>query len=376
MLKTSIDEITLVLQATNKAKLKIKSPLQWMREAELIIIDFAYKAKLKKIFGNQQVEPNCPKGYVTGYKFGDHSFYFCVAYNPKNLAMGVCVKFSAQSFAYYLEKSGLEAYSFLQEIGSKRYSYRLSRCDVDVDFMNEKFTPTDIYNKIRDDKTLIYYQKEVNNEKILVVKKPKLQGFAFGKEVPSCYLGAVSSDCRLKIYDKLRDQIEKNGSKLDYFLQFDGVTRFELSLKHELAHNFTNELLDVKDDKQLNDLILATMLQKFYFKDAKSNKEELYTSLMQQALKSNDYYLLGHINQDNDLLKRFEYLLKNSGTVSTLYKIMTIWNDDDLDEAIEYIKNYVKDWKANDNCRIWLKNHTSDTKKTFKSFHDLRQKIS
>ena len=106
MLKTSIDEITLVLQATNKAKLKIKSPLQWIREAELIIIDFAYKAKLKKIFGNQQVEPNCPKGYVTGYKFGDHSFYFCVAYNPKNLAMGVCVKFSAQSFAYYLEKSG------------------------------------------------------------------------------------------------------------------------------------------------------------------------------------------------------------------------------------------------------------------------------
>ena len=52
-------------------------------------------------------------------------------------------------------------------------------------------------------------EKKQNNKTIFVKKSFKLQGFAIGQEVPTCYCGAVSSDSQLKIYDKKLDQIQK-----------------------------------------------------------------------------------------------------------------------------------------------------------------------
>ena len=116
--------------------------------------------------------------------------------------MGVIVKFSAQSLADYLKARKMQIYHFLQGLKSEIYDFRLSRCDCDVDFMNEKFTPTKIFKDLKDEKVLAYYQKPKNNKMIFVKKNFKLQGFAIGKEVPTCYCGAVSSDSQLKIYDK------------------------------------------------------------------------------------------------------------------------------------------------------------------------------
>ena len=144
MLETSIDEITLVLQAPVKVKEKLKDEEDWQKQAELMIIEFSYLADLSKIFGSQQVETNVPQGYTNGYTFGDHSFYFCVAYSLEHYTMGIIVKFSGQALASYLEKSKIEVYDFLRKIRSEKYSFRLTRCDLDCDFENVKFTPTTI----------------------------------------------------------------------------------------------------------------------------------------------------------------------------------------------------------------------------------------
>ena len=223
---------------------------------------------------------------------------------------------------------------------------------------------------------LIYYQKKQKNNKMIFVKKScKLQGFAINQEVPTAYLGSVVSDCQLRIYDKKREQIERNGSKLDYVLKYDSVVRFELALKHDLAHNLTDMLLKINNDKQLNDLILSIFLQKFYFKRAKTDKPTAYTKKMQKALKSQQSFLLGHVNSDNDLLQRFKYMLYDSGTVSTLYKVLAIYGYDDLDQALEYIKNFVQNWNVNDDCRFWLQKHADDTAETFGSFADLKEQL-
>lgn len=269
----------------------------------------------------------------------------------------------------------MQVYDFLRLIKSDKYDFRLSRCDIDVDFMNEKFTPTKIFNDLKSKRVLIYYQKKNKNKLNLVKKNCKLQGFAINKEVPTCYCGAVSSDCQLKIYDKKREQIERHGSKLDYVLKYDSVIRFELALKHALAHNLTDMLLKVDNDKQLSNLILSIFLQKFYFKRARTDKATLYTKKMQKALKGDQEYLLGHVNADNDLLRRFRYLLYESGTISTLFKILSIFGYDDLDQAVEYIKNFVQNWNVNDDCRYWLQKHASDTAETFSSFADLKEQL-
>lgn len=141
--------------------------------------------------------------------------------------MGVIVKFSGQALASYLEKSKMEVYDFLRKIKSKKYSFRLSRCDLDCDFENVKFTPTTIFKSIKNGTVQPFYRKKQKSGNITLVKKNcKLQGFAIGKEIPTCYLGAVSSDSQLRIYDKKLEQIQKNGSKLEYFLKFDSVVRF------------------------------------------------------------------------------------------------------------------------------------------------------
>lgn len=375
MLKTSIDEITVVLQATVSEKLNLESNADWQKLASEIIVEFEKKADLVAVLGDQQEEQNCPQGYNVGKKYGDHSFYFCVAYNKENYQMGIIVKFSAQALAYYLKSANQQVYEFLQGLKSDKYDFRLSRCDADVDFMNERFTPTKIFNDLKNEKVLVYYRKKKNNKLIFVRKKARLQGFAINKDVPTVYLGAVSSDCQLRIYDKKLEQIQRNGSKLSYVLKFDSVIRFEIALKHDLAHNFTELLLKIKDEKQLNDLLLSTFLQKFYFKRAKTDKPTTYTKKMESTLKDKQSYLLGHLNADNDLMKLFKYLLYNSGTISTLYKILAIWGYDDLNQATDYIKSFVEDWNVNDGCKFWLEKHADDTAETFSGFADLKENL-
>ena len=375
MLKTSIDELTLVLQANVNEKLALKDNKDWQKLAMRIITDFEKDADLVRIFGSQIEEKNCPSGYAQGFSYGEHSFYFCVAYNESDYTMGIVCKFSAQALAYYLKARKIQVYEFLQDLNSELYTFRLSRCDIDVDFLNERFTPTKIFSNLKREKVLVYYQKKQNNKLTFVKKRFKLQGFAVGKEIPTIYLGAVSSDCQLRIYDKKLEQIQKNGSKLAYVLKFDSVIRFELALKHDLAHNFTNLLLQVNNEKELNNLILSVFLQKFYFKNAKTNKMTTYTRKMERALKGKQSYLLGHLNADNDLMKLFKYLLYNSGTISTLYKILAIWGYDDLNQATDYIKSFVEDWNVNDGCKFWLQKHADDTAETFGSFADLKEQL-
>lgn len=375
MLKTSIDEITVVLQATLGEKLALEEDDDWKDLVGVIIADFEKKADLVKVFGKQVEAKQCPQGYTNGFTYGEHSFYFCIAYNSSSYEMGIIVKFSAQALAYYLRARKMQIYHFLQGLKSEIYDFRLSRCDCDVDFMNEKFTPTKIFKDLKNEKVLAYYQKMKNGKMIFVKKNFKLQGFAIGKEVPSCYCGAVSSDSQLRIYDKKLEQIQRNGSKLAWVLKFDSVIRFELSLKHDLAHNMTDLLLNIHTDKELNDLILSVFLQKFYFKRATTGNPTHYTRKMEQALKGKKSYLLGHLNVDNDLLKRFQYLLYSSGTISTLFKVLSLWGIDDLDEATDFIKQFVLDWSPNDGCRAWLKKHGSDTAESFTDFADLKKNL-
>lgn len=116
-------------------------------------------------------------------------------------------------------------------------------------------------------------------------------------------------------------------------------------------------------------------MQKFYFKRARTNKATIYTKKMQQALKSKQSYLLGHVNADNDLLQRFKYMLYGSGTISTLFKVLSIWGYDDLDQAVSFIKEFVENWHVNDDCKFWLQKHADDTAETFSSFADLKENL-
>ena len=63
MLKTSIDEMTVVLQATVSEKLNLENKADWKKLASEIIVEFEEKAELVSVFGERSEVDNCPEGY-------------------------------------------------------------------------------------------------------------------------------------------------------------------------------------------------------------------------------------------------------------------------------------------------------------------------
>lgn len=368
LLKASIDEFTLVLQAPVDVKLGFCNQNDWINYAESIIVDFEKIAQLDKVLGLKSNADNLPAGYTNGYTFGQHSFYFAIAYNPQRYSMGVVVKFSAESLHYYLGKANCEAYEFLQLVQSPAYEMRLSRIDLDIDFVDERFTVNGIYQRLKSKKTEVFLQKQRQGKTIFAKKPLHYRGFMKSGKIQTIYINSPKSSVNCRIYNKCLEEIELNKADIDYALEHKWC-RFEVVFKNEYAHNLTSKLLQIHSKRELYDLILNCWLQKFYFKNADGHTA-VYTQKMVDALKDSNFKLMGQIPKDNDLIKRFKYLLENSGTISTLYKIKLLWGSEALAKAVAYINNYTNNWTENDGCKAWIKLHAADTKDTFEDYTD------
>ena len=66
MLRASVDEFTLVLQAPRDQKLELEDAEDWDSLANRLIIEFENKAKFVSILGSKMQAEKCPAGYVQG----------------------------------------------------------------------------------------------------------------------------------------------------------------------------------------------------------------------------------------------------------------------------------------------------------------------
>ena len=147
-LSIDVDECTVVLSPT----MEINCVGEWKTAAEEIISEFTRLADLEKIFGVKKDADDTrplPQGYTKGYVYGDNPFYFAVAFHPEHPKMGVCIKFSATSWAVYCDRGVTNVKCFLCSINSDLYSSRLSRIDFAVDYQNWDFTVNDIYQSLK-----------------------------------------------------------------------------------------------------------------------------------------------------------------------------------------------------------------------------------
>ena len=96
---------------------------------------------------------------------------------------------------------------------------------------------------------------------------------------------------------------------------------------------------------------------------------------MKKLVSSKKSPLLPLVAKDKDLEKKFIYLLSDSGTISTLYKILVLWGNDGLNSALEYIGEFVQEWEPNEACMTWFRRHKNDTLKSYKIFSDFLKKV-
>ena len=144
MLELGIDEITVVLQLSPDVRAQI-TDTDWQKCAEIIIYRFVHRSGFKTIFGDAIPEKTAPAGYTVAFTYGEHNFYLAVAYHQEHIRQGVVIKFSARALDYYREASGLDVYDFLQNITDDYYTFRLSRADLTLDYLDEDIDVTGIY---------------------------------------------------------------------------------------------------------------------------------------------------------------------------------------------------------------------------------------
>ena len=357
MLELGIDEATIVLKANPKHA--YCSGLPWELHAEVIINTFAQKADFKNVLGRRTTEEKAPAGYTKAYHYGSHNFYFALAYHPEQKTMGVVVKFSAQALDYYLQHRNIKFYQFMHIVADKMYSARLSRIDLTADYIDENVDTTDIYKNLVSKKVDIYdkFPGITPDKPIYRRRGLKYRGYCVGDEVPTIYVGSPKSDLELRIYDKRREQIDNLGTKVEKALKCKTWTRFELILKGNYAHQFTEALTLIYTDVAFANLIASTIVQKFRFMAVDNglpDQETEYSQMLIDCINNDNFRLKANVHKNYDLAKNIEYLYQGSGILATLYKVFDIWGANAAWELLAYTLDSLEDYEPNDDCLHWL----------------------
>lgn len=354
-----IDELTLVLTIDKEIREEVEETESWETVAEKIIQEFEEKAKLEMIFGERsELTENRPAGYKVAYKYGNQPFYFAVAYHPIHCKMGVLVKFSGHSWAVYCAEGNVDVKRFLQAVKSESYKQRLSRIDFTIDYQNWNMTVDDIYQRLVDNRLEIRNRSERKNNS-------EITGYEVDGEASTFYVGSKKTGTRLfmRIYNKRTEQIEKKGFRLEKALNTKSWVRFEAVFKGDYAHQLT-EIIDNIQEKDLQNLIIDKVTEKFLFYDAEKKTYTDYTvALLRKAEKSFPELRL-ESPRDNDFVGSLLHLVRNAGLFSALYKSDKIWGKDTSEDVLSKLHQiYVEHYEPNDDIKLWLNKHTDTLQK-------------
>lgn len=375
MLELGIDEITLVLQPTGKQAEDIDGE-NWHKHALRIINEVAELAGFREIFGVSHHEKKGFIGYNQVITFGEHDFLFKVAYHQHHPQMGVLVKFSAQSLAYYLEHTEQQVYQFMQSIQSDNYTQRLSRIDLTADFIDENIDVLNIYNDLID-KNVMAFRRQVKDENKgeEFIKQPyQIHGFAEYDDINTIYLGSSSSKAQLRIYNKKKEQIQRKGVNYEKARNVDNWVRFECVLRAEYAHQTTDELLNVINDDELAEMIARAISYKFYLcyvKNGILDSPTEYTQTLLNASTNNNLTLKSYNYCNTELLRKIHYIYHGSGLMGILGLIEKTWGMDAVFDFLDFLAvAYQRTYTPNEQTSAWIRAFSPHYKQRNPSFDD------
>lgn len=352
----SIDEITLVLFANKNS---VGELAEWEQKAEKMITEFSQLAKLENIFGEKMsLEDKCPQGYSIGYQFGYNPFYFAVAYHSLHPQMGVIVKFSAYSWHVYCSQGKMDIKSFLHTVRSDTYICRLSRIDFAIDYQNWDITVNDIYQNLINEHLEIHNFEGKKNHSVI-------SGYEVDGIVDTFYVGSKKTGSRLflRVYDKRKEQIEKIGYRCKEAAETETWVRFEAVFKSDYAHQLTKIIMDT-EDKNIPDLIVNKIAEKYRFYDLKSEKYTDYTMALIRKSEIEFPNLILKSPRDNNLISSLLHLITGSGLFSTLYKCDEIWGNKTSMILLQCLHDiYSKKYTPNSDVLVWLEENKSAMQK-------------
>lgn len=369
MIEMGIDEVTVILFPNEK--INKDNYLHWDDIASKAIFELEEKLNLLPLLGERKMLNKAFLGYSMGYTYGNHDFFFCVCYHHLWNKMGILVKFSAQAFAYYQEQTNLLPYQILQKMQSELYTVRCSRIDIAVDYINKGIDINEIYNSYSNEELFIFVLREKNMRIEKAKKTYPFRGVFHNSDCETIYYGERTSPVMLRIYNKKVEQITKKGVRYQDAKRYDDWVRFELEIKNYYAHDLTEALLNIKNEIEYKELLIDFFIQKFYF--VNYYKDEYYIAPYTKDLADikNDKRIILFKSLDTkntELANSLIHLFKNSGTVTSLYKIGAIWKIEGLNQFLKELKEYVYRSKPNPLCERFLRNNIEEYRTLYPDF--------
>lgn len=377
MIETGVDEFTVVLSLPPDA-LNLMEPSDWEPCALSFVRDFLERTGLVAVFGEMKREEKKLAGYTNVYTLGEHAFYLGIGYHASVPSMGVCVRFSATAYAYYIEQSGKHVFDLLHEAASSRlYAVRLSRIDLYSDYIDECVDVSEIYNGLMTHKTCIFQERGAvggNVKPELRKVRHRITGNLSQDEVSTIYVGSRKENTRslLRIYDKRREQIEQHGSREDFAKSCEEWVRFEASMRGKYAHALTEEILrNVHTVQDLSMLVQAVFRRRYQFWETDNGVKRQLTSWSSSLVSTAAPLNLSVGScRDNGLARSLRYICLNSGLIPLLYKCNAIWGTGSDAKVAEMLLEILASHKPNVECRRWLRRHAKEYAGRYQAVED------
>ena len=383
-IRLGIDEFTVVLQSCGQAP-----PDEWYIDAEEIIEEFLRLSQIEYVLGTlAESQRKLVQGYTEGRILEDYPYYFCICYNREQENMGVCVKFSATSWAAY-QKNYMEKFHedmntviFLRNaVYDSLYTLRLSRIDFTADYFNypcpfqpgSYLEPDTIYRQLRNNRI-----KVCDHQGKCLIRSTSALDRDFNHE--TLYIGSRKGNTQsfLRIYDKKNEQLETHGHRYQEAVNCSSWVRFEAVYKGKYAHQISDFFLNennVFTPDTLICFIAGKITDKYRFMaTATSELISFSEDLVYIASGIAAAPLSCPSPRDNSLFQSLSYILYNSGFMITLAKACYCYpeRDDVLETVFEWLERafenfYIpmvnsRQYKRRHELWKWLKKHKAATR--------------
>lgn len=357
MLDVQVDEFTLVLQTRTKPTY-IE---EWDSMAIEIIEKFIELTKIEIVLDKlKESTQSLPQGYSRGFVCDDTPYYFAIAYHDDFIQMGICIKFSAHAWAKYrssyeeIYAESIQLHQFLKTLNNNTlYSSRLSRIDIAIDFIDEKVNVNSIYNQLSKKNQIVRTTSGRKNHSTL-------SAITNDNITSTFYLGSKVKNNKvlLRAYDKKKEQIETMGIRYEEAIHLNSWVRFEAVFKGTYAHDLSEQLEAIQNDKDLKNLLVTALTDRYQFYYAKSEKPTTYTKKM-LGLLNQRYFMFSSPSPRNNLLEQSQmHLLNGSGLFPYLFKVWHIWGDEGLKRCLTFLNDEFEKYEPSDDVMAWLNKYS------------------
>lgn len=325
-LQTNIDQFTLVFLKENYAN--------WTNDCSELKQELLTNSLLA--MNDETFEFGRLQGYntVTTLRFNGNEAK--IGFHTENPKVGVCVSFTAMAFKSLLQGLDITAYKVYQDLynlGSDYgYTVHLSRVDVAVDLFNQSYVVNDIAKRISRHTALIKdYRGHKNNSGIEYLSTESTTN--------TIYIGSKKKSF-LRIYNKQQEQVDNQGSYLSLANSVNNWTRFEYVLRGAYSRGFSERLLQIRNDRSFNSLLLQTITDRYRFISPKGNILG-FSKLMMEGIHTHTPVLFAPKTRLNnhDLVKRADYYKSpNSGLIRL---VKDLKNNQGTDNAKEFLNELI-----------------------------------